>query len=114
MISHGSVYDPDPNGPPEPYRVLVMRYWPRGVRRERVDAWLKEASPSRELIRAYHHEGLDWDGFAQRFREEMAERPDALEALRKLASEHEHLRLLCTERIPPAEHCHRLLLLEMI
>ena len=32
------------------HRLLVMRLWPRGVRKERVDAWDKGLAPTRELL----------------------------------------------------------------
>jgi uncharacterized protein YeaO (DUF488 family) len=92
-----------------------MRYWPRGVRRERVDLWLKDSAPSRELLRAYSHEGLSWDEFERRYRSEMLhERPNVLEQLRQLERDHGVLTLLCHERIPPREHCHREVLAELL
>ena len=106
MIRTASVYDP----PAEDagLRVLIMRYWPRGVRRERVDVWLKDAAPSTELLRAYTHAGLSWDAFEAGYRAEIErERPHVLEELRKLEREHGTVTLLCHERIPPHEHCHR-------
>ena len=39
--------DPSEDG----LRVLTMRLWPRGVKREHTDAWDKELGPSRELLR---------------------------------------------------------------
>jgi uncharacterized protein YeaO (DUF488 family) len=108
MIGHASIYDPP--GPPEEagLRVLIMRYWPRGVRRERVDVWLKDAAPSPELLRAYTHEGLGWEAFEERYTAEIREqRPEVLERLRELEHEHGRLTLLCHERIPPHQHCHR-------
>src|SRR5438105_5061073 len=92
-----------------------MRQWPRGVRKEAVDLWLKDAAPSRELLHAYHHEGLPWSEFEARYRAEMLqERPEVLSQLRELEREHGRVTLLCFERLPPAEHCHRLTLLEML
>ncbi len=92
-----------------------MRYWPRGVRRERVDVWIKDAAPSRELLRAYAHDGLPWADFEERYRDEMLqERPEVLERLRGLQEEHGSLTLLCHEQIPPKEHCHRTILLELL
>ena len=112
MIEHASIYSTsDVAG----LKVLVMRYWPRGVRRERVDVWIKDAAPSRELLRAYAHEGLPWAEFEQRYRDEtLHERPEVLERLRGLQEEHGALTLLCHERIPPKEHCHRTVLLELL
>ena len=39
---------------PEPEdgtRIHTMRFWPRGARRERFDAWMRELAPSAELLR---------------------------------------------------------------
>ena len=108
MIRHASVYDP-PLPPNEAgLRVLVMRYWPRGVRRERIDLWLKDAAPSRELVRAFTHESLPWAEFERRYRDELP--TDVVPRLRKLEREHGTLTLLCHERIPPEAHCHRQIL----
>lgn len=112
-FKHASVYDPT-SAEPE-LRVLITRQWPRGVRKERVDVWLKDASPSRELLDAYHHRGLPWPEFEARYRAEILEdRPAVLEQLRQLEQQHGTVTLICFERIPPHEHCHRLTLLEML
>jgi uncharacterized protein YeaO (DUF488 family) len=113
-FKHGSVYQLgtlDDAG----LRVLIMRMWPRGVRKDRLDVWLKEASPSRELLDAYHHADLTWAAFEERYRAEILdERPQVLEKLQQLEQQHGVVTLLCFERIPPYEHCHRLTLLEML
>ena len=113
-FTHGSIYDPPPAGD-SPLRVLIMRQWPRGVRKDRVDVWLKDASPSRELLDAYHDQGLPWEDFEARYRGEiLRDRPDVLRQLRNLEKEHGTVKLLCFERIPPHEHCHRLTLIEIL
>jgi uncharacterized protein YeaO (DUF488 family) len=94
------------------FRVLVMRYWPRGIKRERVDTWLKDAAPSAELIKAYRHEDLGWPDFERRYRAEIVnERPGVLDQLRGLEREHGTITLLCTER---EGHCHRTVLRDLI
>ncbi len=114
MIEHASVYDPIPSDR-KTLRVLIMRLWPRGVRRERIDVWMKDAAPSTELLHSYNKEGLPWDEFARRYEQEITrDRPGVLEELKRLAREHGALTLLCHERIPPREHCHRLLLVELL
>jgi uncharacterized protein YeaO (DUF488 family) len=109
MIRHASIYDSSDepvNG--DGLRVLVMRQWPRGVRKERTDLWLKDAAPSKELLHEYNHGGLPWAEFERRYRSEMLdERADVLQRLRELEQEHGVLTLQCHERIPPGEHCHR-------
>jgi uncharacterized protein YeaO (DUF488 family) len=114
VIREASIYDKKLAFDTPGLRVLVMRIWPRGIRREAVHTWLKDAAPSRELLDAYHA-GLTWDEFAQRYRQEIvAERPHVLDELHRLEREHEIVWLLCHERMPPEEHCHRTLLKELL
>jgi uncharacterized protein YeaO (DUF488 family) len=109
-----SIYDQPSNGD-RSLRVLIMRQWPRGVRKDRVDVWLKDAAPTRELLDAYHHAGLPWEDFEARYRHEIIDdRPEVLAHLRDLEREHGTVTLLCFERIPPHEHCHRFTLLAML
>ena len=115
MIKHASIYESKERSEGDGLRVLVMRHWPRGVRKERIDVWLRDAAPSRALLDAYHHAGLGWDEFEQRYRAEMLdERPEALMQLRALEAEHGDLTLLCHERIPPHDHCHREVLVDLL
>jgi uncharacterized protein YeaO (DUF488 family) len=110
VIKDASIHDPI--APDHGLRVLVMRYWPRGVKKERVDAWLKDAAPSVALLKAYRHEGLPWSEFEQRYRAEIEEeRPAVLDELRALEREHGTITLLCTER---EGNCHRTILRELI
>ena len=32
-------------------RILITRYWPRGIKKEHFDRWDKELSPSRNLLK---------------------------------------------------------------
>jgi uncharacterized protein YeaO (DUF488 family) len=113
-FGHASVYVRD-SDEPSGVRVLITRFWPRGIRKERIDVWLKDAAPSRELLDAYRHAGLGWAEFEARYRSEiLAERRGALDTLRELETQRGKVTLLCIERIPPAEHCHRLVLLDLL
>jgi uncharacterized protein YeaO (DUF488 family) len=115
MFMHASIYDATERSPGEGLRVLIMRQWPRGVRKERIDVWLKEAAPSRELLDLYNHGGLGWGEFERRYRSEIVhERPKVLDQLHSLEQEHGVLTLLCHERIPPHEHCHREVLMDLL
>jgi uncharacterized protein YeaO (DUF488 family) len=114
VIREASIYDRKVAFDAPGHRVLVMRMWPRGIRRVAADTWLKDAAPGRELLDAYHA-GLSWSEFEQCYRAEILEqRPHVLEELRKLELEHEIVWLLCHERIPPEEHCHRLVLKQLL
>jgi uncharacterized protein YeaO (DUF488 family) len=111
MIRHASIYDQDQH---RGWRVLIMRRWPRGVRRDRIDVWLKDAAPSPPLLESLQS-GLGWAAFEQRYRDEILhERPHVLDELRALEHEHGTLTLLCHERIPPSEHCHRVVLCDLL
>ncbi|WP_406216900.1 DUF488 domain-containing protein [Streptomyces decoyicus] len=80
--------------PPEPAdgaRVLVDRLWPRGLSKAdaQLTEWCKDVAPSTELRRWYRHEGERFEGFAERYREELSQGTArrALERLRELAEE---------------------------
>ena len=114
VIREASVYDRKLAFDTPGHRVLVMRLWPRGVRRDSIDIWLKDAAPSRELLAA-HHGGLPWVDFERDYRAEILEqRPGVRAELRQLERDHGIVWLLCTERIPPDAHCHRLVLKELL
>ena len=116
MLRHASIYEVfDERSADDGLRVLVMRQWPRGIRKERVDVWLRDAGPSRALLQALNRAELPWDEFEQRYRVEMLEeRAWILDRLRHLEREHGTLTLLCHERIPPSKHCHREVLVDLL
>ena len=55
-------------------RFLVERLWPRGVKKAslEISAWLKEAAPSVELRKWFHHDPARWDEFRQRYFAELS------------------------------------------
>lgn len=75
------------------FRVLVDRLWPRGVKKDKIDLWLKEAGPSNELRNWFHHEPRKFADFARRYRAELKKNP-AVAKLRKLGREHNVITLL--------------------
>ncbi len=104
----------DPPSPDDGHRLLVMRYWPRGVRKERVDAWDRGLAPSRELLGDLNSGAIERLEYRKRFRWEMANRPDSVASmvtLRELAKDGT-VTLLCW--CPDEERCHRGLLREII
>lgn len=68
-------------------RVLVDRLWPRGLTKEkaRLDDWLKELAPSDELRKWFGHDPARWEEFRERYRQELAGRPESMARLRALA-----------------------------
>lgn len=73
----------DPPRPGEGLRVLVDRLWPRGVAKDRIDLWLKEAAPSESLRRRFHAGEEDWAAFRLDYLAELAQ-PPGQEALARL------------------------------
>ena len=106
------IYD-DPS-PEDGHRLLVMRVWPRGVRKDRVDAWDRALAPSWELLADYRAEAIDWPAFARRFAEEMAQREESVAALAALRERvrTETVTLLCWEA--DGAMCHRTLLRALV
>ena len=103
------VYEPAVAG--DGTRVLVMRYWPRGIRREKVSVWLRELAPVIPLLRSYLDGKITWAQYRPRYRAGLR-RPEAQQALaevRRLAQQG-RVTLLCG--CPDPQRCHRTLLLE--
>ena len=109
MIRLKSIYTESEPG--DGTRILVMRVWPRGVRKDRVDEWIQDLSPSRELMQALRSQDLRPDDFFECYRREMAGRTELLKEMAERAKT-ETLTLLCWERMD--EDCHRHVLKDLI
>ena len=68
MIYLKRVYEPKEKN--DGLRILVDRLWPRGVKKENVDLWLKDIAPSDELRKAYHETG-DFEAFKKSYIKEL-------------------------------------------
>jgi uncharacterized protein YeaO (DUF488 family) len=90
-------------------RILIMRLWPRGIRRTQVDEWNRDLAPSRDLLAAFKHRGLSWPDYVKRYWKEI--RPEAVDALRRRARK-ETITLLCS--CEDENHCHRGLLRDAV
>ncbi len=123
MLKTKSIYDPV--GLEDGLRMLVTRYWPRGVKKERSHVWFKDLGPSPPLIRAWKSGQVTWGEFVGLYMDEFNSIPKK-EALGKAASmiktvdETAHLAdisastvtLLCTCR--DGALCHRRILKEIL
>jgi uncharacterized protein YeaO (DUF488 family) len=79
----------DPPGAEDGFRILVDRLWPRGLSKEKakVDLWLREISPSNELRKWYGHDPDKWTEFKKKYLEEIEEKKEEFDLLRKKARE---------------------------
>ena len=102
------IYDHPP--PEMGTRILVMRYHPRGIPREAYEEWYRELGPTPELLRAWRSGRLSWEAFAEQYRTQIRQDPEASRILKTLVrrSQQETLVLLCACR--DAACCHRTLL----
>ncbi len=96
------------------YRILITRFYPRGVPRERFNEWAITLSPKPELLFAYKERKIDWDTFAHEFLNQLRENTECLEAIQTLheLSEHEDITLLCFEK--DGNPCHRHLVRDVV
>ncbi len=92
-------------------RILVMRIWPRGVRKDKIDLWLKELGTERELIEAWKQGKVSWAEFRKRYLASLKGKEETLQKLAKEAKTHT-LSLLCSCK--DVHHCHRILLKQVI
>jgi uncharacterized protein YeaO (DUF488 family) len=103
----------DPPSPDDGLRILVTRYWPRGLKREVVDEYNTALAPSRELLRVFKHEGLTWAAYVRRYLAEMRSETaqSGISRLRGLAaSQRVTLMCICEDE----SRCHRSLLRDLI
>ena len=107
MIAAKRIYDPPSAS--EGTRVLIMRLWPRGIRKSRVDLWLKELGPVLPLLRAFRGGEVDWAEYRRRYLAGLA-RPEAQAQLAQVvaAAKDGPVTLFCG--CPDESRCHRSLL----
>jgi uncharacterized protein YeaO (DUF488 family) len=103
----------DPPEPDDGHRLLVMRLWPRGIRKELVDEW-DRAGPHPELLADYRSKHIDWPEFERRYVVEMAERPESVATVAGLGERaaRETITVLCS--CEDASACHRSLLQTLV
>jgi uncharacterized protein YeaO (DUF488 family) len=107
-----SIYDPAELE--DGVRVLITRYYPRGVKRDRFQRRIIALSPSRGLLSSYRHGEKGWDQFSTAFLSELRANPESLEAIRSLhaLSQVQDVTLLCYERA--GAPCHRYLVRDLV
>ena len=101
--------------PGDGVRILVDRMWPRGVSKEeaKIDVWLKEIAPSKELRKWFGHDPARWDEFSRHYAEELA---PVLPTLEKLLGfiERQNERVTLVFAAKDEEHNNAVALTEML
>ena len=96
----------DAPAPGDGRRVLVMRLWPRGIRKEAVNLWLKELGADLDNLRAWKSGRLDWPEMRARYLRGL-KAPAAAADLARLQemARHETVTVLCS--CADEAECHR-------
>jgi uncharacterized protein YeaO (DUF488 family) len=106
-----SVYDPVSSS--DGLRILVMRFWPRGVPRTAVHHWFREVGTTPELIRQWKGGEIRWTEFRRSYLRGLQDPAarQAISEIRKLLSK-SAVTLLCSCR--DETRCHRSVLKQAI
>ena len=85
MIQTKRVYEPPARS--DGTRFLVERLWPRGLKKEDMDAraWLKDVAPSTELRKWFNHDPAKWSEFKRKYHRELDKEPQAWEPILQAA-----------------------------
>jgi uncharacterized protein YeaO (DUF488 family) len=93
--------------------VLIMRYWPRGIRREAADVWLRELAPVVPLLRDFLDRGIAWGEYRRRYLAGLR-RPEAQAALAEARALMARGRVTLLCGCADARRCHRTLLADVL
>ena len=89
------------------HRILITRFYPRGVRKTHFDEWLTSLSPRPDLLFGYKNGEMNWDSFKDSFIKQLKGDLDSLEAIHTIndLSKTSEVTLLCFEK--SGNPCHR-------
>lgn len=112
MIKTKSIYKPveEEDG----LRILITRFYPRGVKREKYDIWVRELAPSAELLKRYKNTEINWNDFKITLLSELRDSIDSVEVIHALQarSNMQNITLLCYEK--DGCPCHRHMIKDLI
>ncbi|MBI3896387.1 MAG: DUF488 family protein [Acidobacteria bacterium] len=99
--------------PADGKRILVMRFWPRGVARSGINLWLRELGTSPELIKKWKAGSIRWTEFRRTYLHELKD-PAARQAIAEIRKmlRQGPVTLLCS--CPEESRCHRGILKQII
>ena len=95
------------------HRILITRFYPRGVKNDYFDEWRRELAPSASLLKRYKNADISEKEFVKLYKVEM----DTNECRKIIADLHEkssgeNVTILCYE--PEGKMCHRHYLSEIV
>lgn len=112
LIKVKSIYKPKDKE--DGTRILITRFYPRGVRKDHFDQWMRELAPSKDLLKDYKTGEINQSQFTRQFLKQIHvdnESKLAIQTLSALACDR-NVTLLCYER--DGDFCHRHLVQDVI
>ena len=112
MIRTKSIYQPREDG--DGTRILITRFYPRGVRKDHFDYWIRELAPSKSLLKSYKEGQQNWDDFKLAFLSELRDNIESLEIIQALNHHitNDNVTLLCYEK--DGTPCHRHMIRDIV
>ena len=97
--------------PDDGYRILVMRFWPRGISKDKIDSWEKELGTPAELIKEWKNGSIKWQQFSKKYLDSVSDKGDIIARIARIAKK-QAITLLCSCK--DSEKCHRILLKQLL
>lgn len=69
------------------FRILVDGLWPRGIKKKKIDLWMKEVASSKELREWYSHDLSKCMKFKERYKEELKNKTELVNKILDLSGE---------------------------
>ncbi|MDH5569598.1 MAG: DUF488 family protein [Nitrosopumilus sp.] len=112
MIRTKSIYEPKEEL--DDLRILITRFYPRGIKKTHFDLWKKELAPSKQLLKDYKTKKKTWEEFTESFQSELKDQKESIETIKdlKIKAKSNNITLLCYEK--EGESCHRHLLKKLL
>jgi uncharacterized protein YeaO (DUF488 family) len=112
MIRIKNIYDPKEEQ--DGLRVLITRFYPRGIKKTHFDIWMKDLAPSQKLLKEFKTTKKTWKQFITNFKSELQRNNDGLQLIKdlKVKTKSKNVTLLCFEK--DGTPCHRHLLKKII
>ncbi len=99
----------EPRAPEDGTRILVMRLWPRGVKKTHFDAWERDLAPPVELMRGLLAGEIPWASYKKKYVSAVKKSgKEKLKELRERSAAGETITVLCW--CADENRCHRSLL----
>jgi len=97
----------------EGIKVLITRFYPRGLRKYMFDFWMRDLAPSVNLLNSYKNDEVTEEQYVHQYSNEIFSNPKAIDSMLKLydMSREKDVWLICYEK---EGYCHRKTLLNCI